>query len=135
MLWREYQNFSVGTGISMLFFDSVFLLTVGIYLDYVMPREFGKRRNICFCFICKCCRHHKKEEKISKVHMQDKSIISPIKNQNSGKSDSINYDSPSAKSDQTYIDKIIEKTAEFECKYMKRDGYEPILPEVAALEA
>jgi len=56
----------------MLAFDSVFLLAVGIYLDYVMPREFGKRRNICFCLICKCC-HRKKydkdeHKKLSKVH-------------------------------------------------------------------
>lgn len=67
---REYQNFSVMKGLIMLCVDGIWWLLFGIYLDYVMPREFGKRRNVCFCFGW-CFSFSKKkdeEEKLAKVH-------------------------------------------------------------------
>jgi len=43
----------------MLCVDGIWWLLFGIYLDYVMPREFGRRRHVCFCLSFLLCRGKK----------------------------------------------------------------------------
>jgi hypothetical protein len=37
----------------MLAIDTVLWLLVGMYLEIILPKEFGQRRHPCFCFIRK----------------------------------------------------------------------------------
>ena len=58
----EFDNFKVIYGLIMLLFDNVWILLLGLYLEQVMPRKFGRRRHPFFCFkpafwsCCCCCK-------------------------------------------------------------------------------
>lgn len=49
-IWSEVNNFSVGIGLCMMAFNSVWLVLFGLYLEQVMPKTFGRRRHPCFFF-------------------------------------------------------------------------------------
>ena len=47
-LFAEYNHWTVGDGLIMLFINCSWLLLLGIYLEQVMPKTFGRRRHPCF---------------------------------------------------------------------------------------
>ena len=51
-LFSEYNNFSVGYGLLMLLVDNIWTILLGLYLEQVMPKKFGRRRHPCFMFTC-----------------------------------------------------------------------------------
>ena len=69
-LFSEYHNYSVGWGLIMLLFDNIWLLIIGLYVEQIMPKKFGRSRNPCFIFQCKefwgCCKGN-----ANKIRMDD----------------------------------------------------------------
>lgn len=47
---EEYDNYKFSAGLWMLFFGLAFFLLLGLYLDSVLPKEFGSKLHPCFCF-------------------------------------------------------------------------------------
>lgn len=47
---QEYDNYKFSAGLWMLFFGLVAFLLLGLYLDSVLPKEFGSKSHPCFCF-------------------------------------------------------------------------------------
>jgi ATP-binding cassette, subfamily A (ABC1), member 3 len=47
---RNFENFNFSIGLIMLFVDTVLWFAVGVYLEAILPKEFGQRRHPCFCF-------------------------------------------------------------------------------------
>ena len=45
-----YFGYSFDTGLIMLLVDTVIFTILGLYLDKVMPSQFGQRLHPCFCF-------------------------------------------------------------------------------------
>ena len=45
-----YQGYSFRGGILMMLFNVVFWALLGIYLDQVVPSQFGIAKPVCFCF-------------------------------------------------------------------------------------
>ena len=43
-----YQNYSFSTSLWMLFFDFVLFFFLGLYMDKVIPSDYGQRQNPCF---------------------------------------------------------------------------------------
>ena len=46
----DYQGYSFRGGIFMMMFNVVFWALLGIYLDQVVPSQFGIAKPLCFCF-------------------------------------------------------------------------------------
>ena len=58
-----YENYSFNTALWMLLADFVIFFALGLYLDKVIPQDFGQRLNPCFCFLPKyyrCCRRQRR---------------------------------------------------------------------------
>ena len=54
-----YFGYSFDTGLLMLLVDTVLFTILGLYLDKVMPSQYGQRLHPCFCFqpsFYRCCR-------------------------------------------------------------------------------
>jgi hypothetical protein len=47
----EFKNWSAKAGIQMMFIDVVILSVVGIYMEAVMPKTYGKPLHPCFMFL------------------------------------------------------------------------------------
>ena len=55
---HEYMNYTFNEGLIMLAVDFVLFSILGLYLDNVLPREFGKRHPVFFCCMRRyysCC--------------------------------------------------------------------------------
>jgi len=48
-LTQDYKNFTVLTGLIMMFISFNFWLLLGLYLEQVLPKQFGKKQPTCFC--------------------------------------------------------------------------------------
>ena len=46
-----YNEYDFNTALWMLFFDFVLFFFLGLYLDKIVPSDFGQRLNPCFCFM------------------------------------------------------------------------------------
>ena len=55
-LWNEYENFSVAHGFIMLLIDFAYLSILGFYLEGILPKTYGQRKGLCFCFVSSCCK-------------------------------------------------------------------------------
>ena len=53
-IFSEYAHYSVGHGLIMMALDCVWLTALGLYLEAVMPKTYGARRHICYCFTPAC---------------------------------------------------------------------------------
>lgn len=49
----NYENYSFTAGMLWLAFDAVFYILLGIYLDQVIPSDYGVPKPWNFCFKCK----------------------------------------------------------------------------------
>lgn len=58
----RYQNFSVADSLWLMIVGGINLMIIGLYLEYALPKEYGKRKHPLFFLMC-CCR--KKEKKQS----------------------------------------------------------------------
>jgi len=47
---QEFDNYKFAAGLWMLFLGLAFFLLLGLYLDSVLPKEFGQKLSPCFCF-------------------------------------------------------------------------------------
>ena len=62
-----YNNYSFNTALWMLLLDFVLFFLLGLYLDKVIPSDFGQRLNPCF--LCmpsyySCCRTNRRRPQI-----------------------------------------------------------------------
>jgi ATP-binding cassette, subfamily A (ABC1), member 3 len=80
------------------------LFLLGLYLEYVLPKSYGKRRNPCFCLTWICDRL--KARKNMAYYLEE--------------------DSGSDQDD--------DEVTKFETKYLKKNAYEGVPREVAAKE-
>ena len=63
-----YNEYSFNTSLWMLLLDFVLFFLIGLYLDKVIPSNFGQRLNPCF--ICmpsfySCCRSDRRKSKVT----------------------------------------------------------------------
>ena len=93
----------------MLFISSIIFTLLGCYLDRILPRTYGERLGCCFCFTMCCKRRVEQEDEFSEQEVQRRSTLSK-----KGASDQVNDP--------------------FELKYLDKENYEPVPPEVARLE-
>ena len=56
----EIYNYTYVRGLYMMILSFFLFTLLGLYLDKVLPRQFGERRSLCFClskrFCCSCCK-------------------------------------------------------------------------------
>ena len=79
-LFSEYNNFTVGHGLTMLLIDNVWIFLLGLYLEQVTPKKFGRRRHPCFCLSCKywgCCSGKKSTASKSSKTYDSKVQLAP----------------------------------------------------------
>jgi hypothetical protein len=62
----EYDNYVFNSGLGMFVAGLFFFLIIGIYLDAVLPHEFGTRRHPCYFFFpstyAGCCKKRTTQE-------------------------------------------------------------------------
>ena len=109
----DYKKYSMLTGYIMLIVSFLFWSGLGLYLENVMPRQYGKRRSPCFCL--DRFRSNKDEQEESG---RPKSKITP-------------NESPRRMSSMASITDV---NKDFECMYMRKDAYEGVTPEVSKQE-
>jgi ATP-binding cassette subfamily A (ABC1) protein 3 len=56
----RYQQFSVADSLWLMVVGGLNLLIIGMYLEFALPKEYGKRRHPCFFLMC-CCNGSKKK--------------------------------------------------------------------------
>lgn len=67
-----FQNYSFNSALFMLVFDFVLFFLLGLYMDKVIPSDFGQRENPCF--LCmpsyyRCCRRTRRRGSVeNSVH-------------------------------------------------------------------
>lgn len=111
--WEPYGNFSMGDGIFMLAVDCVYIMLIGFYMEQVMPKTIGTRRNPCFCLLPRywgCCRR-KDSFKVEPDLDHSLAMLTDAGN------------------DLLASDDVLEKTTKFETEFLNPDCYERINPE------
>ena len=108
----EIGGFSVGMGFKMLILDTAILYLFGYYLEQVMPKTFGVRKNPCFCLLpstfksCCSCKN-KKPKKRTRFTTPTNAILPD-------------------EEDDYYVNNFIEETMKFETQNMNPSCYERI---------
>ena len=95
----------------MLFISFWVWMILGLYLDKVLPKTFGEKLPACFCCMRKywgCGNGANDDDEMDQGELERRSTLQ--KNNR-----------------ETLVDP-------FELKYLKRDNYEPVAPEIARLE-
>jgi ATP-binding cassette subfamily A (ABC1) protein 3 len=114
-----YLNYTYEEGMGMLVIDLVLFVVLGLWLDKILPKQYGQRESCCFCIsptYWGCCglRRHRDiddDETARKESLID--VVDNIKDQSENyEPDGDNYES----------------------KHMKKGNYEPISVETAKLE-
>lgn len=110
-LFSEFNNFTVGHGLLMMALDMVWITVLGFYLEMVMPKTFGRRRHLCFCFQGSFwgCKPRRSRVQIGQVSDHDKTHV---------------IGDQSAKHD------TIDQTFAFETKYMNPECCEKLSPDI-----
>jgi len=76
--WSNYddvfRNYSFRTGLIQMTMAFFYLLLIGLYLDEVLPKTTGKRKNPCFCFMG--CRK-KKVTSVANDNQKDYEVNDP----------------------------------------------------------
>jgi ATP-binding cassette subfamily A (ABC1) protein 3 len=114
-----YLNYTYEEGMGMLVIDLVLFVVLGLWLDKILPKQYGQRESCCFCIsptYWGCCglRRHRDiddDETARKESLID--VVDHMKDQGE------NYE-PDGDN--------------FESKHMKKGNYEPISVETAKLE-
>lgn len=112
---EDINNYNYVTGLVMLIVSLTVFLLLGFWLDKVLPRTYGEKLPACFCFskkfCCSCCGNQESQvfdEHLTEAEVQRKSTL-----QGNGR----------------------ESIADpFELKYLDKENYEPVPPEVGRLE-
>ena len=154
-LFSEYNNFTVGHGLIMLVIDNMWIFLLGLYLEQVTPKKFGRRQNPCFCLSCKywgCCGTKKSSQTYeSKVQLEPVDDLDPI-GMLSGSADNSQSEmiktpgkTPNGRSMFTptpeptptpgRVHDNVDQTQAFETQNMNIDCYEKLTPEVDDKEA
>ena len=113
---EDINNYNFATGLVMSIVSMIVFLLLGLWLDKVLPRTYGERLPACFCFTkkfcCSCCGEQENqvfEEQLDAAEVQSRGTLS----------------------DSNGRDTISDP---FELKYLDKENYEPVPPEVARLE-
>lgn len=101
-------NYTYWTGMVMLLVSAVFFTLLGFYLDQILPRTYGERKKCCFCFTM-CCKR-------PTPVVENEEFDASEQNRRKSLKDNKNEIDP------------------FETKYLDKENYEPVAPEVARLE-
>ena len=48
-LYRDYRNYNTGAGFLTFILTFIVMNLVGMYLEAVIPKEYGRTRTPCFC--------------------------------------------------------------------------------------
>jgi hypothetical protein len=46
----EYQGFTVQAGLLCMILSGSMMILFGLYLEMIMPKTYGQRKSLCFCF-------------------------------------------------------------------------------------
>ena len=97
----------------MLIFSAIFWTLIAFYFDKVLPRQYGERLPACFCFKRKyysCCNNNTNEfEEV--FDAEDAGRRSTLRDSKGGN--------------------IVDP---FELKYLDKENYEAVAPEIARME-
>lgn len=110
-MFETVSGYSYGEGLIYLLFDAVAIFFLGVWLDYVLPKEYGERKKCCFCCTC-CCKPSRRSRADPAMDREEQNRRASLRD--AGNRQSVN-------------DK-------FELKYLDESKYEPVAPEVARLE-
>lgn len=50
-MWQQYGNYSAGEGMILYVVGGVIFMLLGLYLDQVIPSEYGSNKHPCFMFM------------------------------------------------------------------------------------
>ena len=103
------NNYTYATGLTMMFISFWLFLLLASYLDSVLPRTYGERKKVCFCFMCCCKKHAQVDEPEGFTQAEVERRDSVRRN----------------------TEAIVDP---FEIKYLDKRNYEPVPPEIARLE-
>jgi hypothetical protein len=67
----RYQNFSVADSLWLLVVSGLNWIILGLYLEYALPKEYGRKKDPFFFLTCCCESKKKKETKIDDAHADD----------------------------------------------------------------
>lgn len=112
------SNYTFLRGLVMLLVSGVFFALLGFYLDKVVPRTYGERLPVFFCctkkFCCCCCAKQDddvfNEEHLDRDEQERRSTLRDTKTSHTS---------------------VVDK---FELKYLEKENYEPVPPEIARME-
>lgn len=67
-----YNNFTVGDSLWLMTVGGLLMFVIGLYLDNVLPKAYGVRKNPCFCITCgfsllNPARHKRKVKPFSEI--------------------------------------------------------------------
>ena len=105
---ESINNYTYVTGLVMLIVSFFVFTLLGFYMDAILPRTYGERKSCCFCFTL-CCRGQRGNAQADNDGSDQEALQD---NENKG---------------GTVFDP-------FEVKYLDRQNYEAVPPEVARLE-
>lgn len=60
----QVNGFSVADAIWLFIIGGLIMYLIGIYLEYVLPKTYGKRRHPCFFLMCCCKKKDKSQSRI-----------------------------------------------------------------------
>ena len=69
-LTLQYKQFSVADSLWLMVVGCINLILIGMYLEYALPKEFGKRRHPLFFLMC-CCKKGEKKTNPDEVNKID----------------------------------------------------------------
>ena len=111
---ESINNYTFVTGLIMLILGMILFILLGFWMDAVLPRTYGERKPACFCFsaMFSCCRNREAavfEEQLDAAEVQRRNTLRDTNTR------------------QSLVDP-------FELKYLEKENYEPVAPEIARME-
>ena len=116
-----YQNYSFNSALWMLLFDFVLFFVLGLYLDKIIPSEFGQRLSPCFCFqpnYYRCCRRQRRRGANSIVEPADGASANMLANSQ----DDDEFESRQMPQDNYEAPPVMCKRLEMTNEYLKIDN-------------
>lgn len=105
-MFDTLDNYSFGTGLIMLLISLVLFTSLGLYLDKVLPKTYGEKKSCCFCLSCKRAGVDEEDEGDESERERRSTLATTRKS----------------------------VSDPFELKYLEKENYEPVPPEIARLE-
>lgn len=66
----RFQQFSVADSFWLMIVGGINLLIIGLYLEYALPKEFGRSRHPLFFLMCCCDGSRKKNKEVGSARLE-----------------------------------------------------------------